>query len=67
MCSIHTDAMITDAAINDRRTNKGRRKDGRKKTSLEKYLPLTLLQWFERVVQGLHVRGCWRPNINFIF
>ena len=21
---------------------------------------------FERVVQGLHVRGCWRPNINFI-
>ena len=22
---------------------------------------------FERVVQGLHVRGCWRPNINFIF
>ena len=22
---------------------------------------------FERIVQGLHVRGCWRPNINFIF
>ena len=31
------------------------------------YLPLTLLQGFERVVEGLHVRGCWRPNINFIF
>ena len=30
-------------------------------------LPLTLLQGFERVVQGLHVRWCWRPNINFIF
>ena len=30
-------------------------------------LPLTLLQRFERVVQGLHVRGCWRRNINFIF
>ena len=30
-------------------------------------LPLTLLQGFERVVQGLHVRGCWWPNINFIF
>ena len=30
-------------------------------------LPLTLLQGFERVVQGLHVRGCWRPNLNFIF
>ena len=38
-----------------------------KKTSLEKYSPLTLLQGFERVVEGLHVRGCWRPNINFIF
>ena len=22
---------------------------------------------FERVVQCLHVRGCWRPNKNFIF
>ena len=39
----------------------------RKKTSLQLYSPLTLLQGFERVVQGLHVRGCWRPNINFIF
>ena len=37
------------------------------KTSLTTYLPLNLLQGFERVVQGLHVRGCWRPNINFIF
>ena len=37
------------------------------RTSLEKYSPLTLLQGFERVIQGLHVRGCWRPNINFIF
>ena len=42
-------------------------KKGRRKTSLQLYLPLTLLQGFERVVQGLHVRGCWRPNINFIF
>ena len=30
-------------------------------------LPLILLQGFERVVHGLYVRGCWRPNINFIF
>ena len=44
-----------------------RRKKRRKKTSLQLYLPLILLQGFERVVQGLHVRGCWRPNINFIF
>ena len=34
---------------------------------LFKYSPLTLLQGFERVVEGLHVRGCWRPNVNFIF
>ena len=57
--------MITDTVINDarRKTQEGRRK----KTSLEKYSPLTLLQGFERVVQGLHVTGGWRPNINFIF
>ena len=62
---IHTDAMITDAVINNarRKTHEWRRR----KTSLQIYLPLTLLQGFEMVVQGLHVRGCWRPNINFIF
>ena len=38
-----------------------------KKTSFQIYSPLTLLQGFERVVEGLHVRGCWRPNVNFIF
>ena len=41
-----------------------RTQEGRRKTSLQIYLPLTLLQGFERVVQGLHVRGSWRPNIN---
>ena len=57
----HNDTIIeTDAR---RKTQEGRRK----KTSLTIYLPLTLLQGFERVVQGLHVRGCWRLNINFIF
>ena len=56
----------TDAWINDARTIK-MQEGRRKKTSLEKYSPLTLLQGFERVVEGLHVRGCWRPNINFIF
>ena len=39
----------------------------RRKTSLTKYLPLTLLQGFERVVQGLRVRVNWRPNITEIF
>ena len=57
---IHTDAMITDARIKDawRKTQKD---------FFNNILPLTLLQGFERVVQGLHVRGCWRPSINFIF
>ena len=36
----------------------------RRKTSLTKYLPLTLLQGFEKVIQGLRVRGSWRSNIN---
>ena len=52
---IHSDTTI--------KTQEGKRK----KTSLQLYLPLNLLLGFERVVQGLHVRGCWRPNINFIF
>ena len=43
-----------------RRSNKRRRK-----TSLTKYLPLTLLLGFEKVVQGFRVRGSWRPNRNF--
>ena len=43
-----------------RRSNKFRRK-----TSLTKFVPLTLLQGFERVVQALRVRGSWRSNINF--
>ena len=42
-------------------------KDAKRKTQEDFFnniLPLTLLQRFERVVQGLHVRGSWRPNIN---
>ena len=53
--------------IKDRRRNEGRMIRRRKKTSLEKYLPLTLLQGFERVVEGLRVRGYRRSNLNFIF
>ena len=36
----------------------------RRKTSLTKYLPLTLLQGFKKVVWGFTVRGSWRPNIT---
>ena len=42
-------------------------KDAVRKTQEDffiKMLPLTLLQGFETVVQGLHLRGSWRPNIN---
>ena len=56
--SYHNDSIIikTDAR---RKTQEWRTHEGRrKKTSLTTYLPLTLLQRFERVVQGLHVRGC---------
>ena len=31
------------------------------------FVPLTLFVRFERVVQGLLVRGCWRPNRTEIF
>ena len=34
------------------------------KSSLKIYVPLTLLQGFEKVIQGLRVRGGWRPNRN---
>ena len=47
----------------------GRNNTGRKTQEdfFNNILPLTLLQGFERVVQGLHVRGSWRPNINCNF
>ena len=71
ICWIHTDAMITDARRKtqwQRRNDKQKQdKDRRRKTSLTKYLPLTLFVSFERVVQSLHVRGSWRPNITEIF
>ena len=31
---------------------------------LEICVPLTLFVTFERITQGLHVRGSWRPNRN---
>ena len=63
---IHTDAMITDAWS----TTDARIKDAWWKTQEDFFtnsLPLTLLQGLKRVTQSLHVRGCWRLNINFIF
>ena len=41
-----------------RKTHEERKQEGRRrKTSLQLYLPLTLLQGFERLFKGLHVRG----------
>ena len=57
---INTVAMITDAVI----------KDAGRKTQEDFFTIIFTSQFivrFERVVQGLHVRGCWRTNINFIF
>ena len=59
---IHTYAMITEAGINDA----GRKEDAGR-LLYKNILSLVLLQGFERVVQGLHVRGSWRPNINCNF
>ena len=54
---LYPDLLIHSAL--QRHNIKGRRmKKGSRKTSLQLYLPLTLLQDFERVVQGLHMRGC---------
>ena len=64
ICRIINDSIIkTHAERRKRKTQEGKRM----KTSLQKYSPLTLLQGSERVVEGLHVRGCRRPNVNFIF
>ena len=62
---IHNDTTITTHAVIMTKTQEERRSNKRhRKTSLQIYLPLTLLQGFERVVQRLPVRGSWRPNIN---
>ena len=50
-----------------RRNDKRRWKEDAGRLLYKKYLPLTLLQGFERFIQGLRVRGSWRPNITEIF
>ena len=63
----HNDSIIGKTNTH-RKTHEERKQEGRhRKNSLQIYLPLTLLQGFERVVQGLHVRGCWRLNITSYF
>ena len=65
ICWIHTDAINKDARIMIKK--EAVINDAGRKTQEDFFnniLPLPLLQGFERVVQGLHVRGSWRPNIN---
>ena len=57
---VNTDTMINDAS---RKTQEERTQED----FFTNILPLTLLQGLKRVTQSLHVRGCWRLNINFIF
>ena len=42
-------------------------KDARRKTQEDFFNNIFTSHFIARVVQGLHVRGSWRPNINFIF
>ena len=58
---IHTDTMITDAVINDARS---------KEDAGRLLYKIYTSHFIARVRKGcsrLHVRGYWRPNINFIF
>ena len=51
----------------NRRKNKGRRKEDTGRL-LYNYIYLSLYcKGSKGLFKGLHVRGCWRPNINFIF
>ena len=51
---------ITDAVINDARRIMIKMQED----FFNNILPLILLQGFKRVIQGLQVRGSWRPNID---
>ena len=49
-----------------RNDNRRRKEDARR--LLYKYIHLSLYcKGSKGLFKGLHVRGCWRPNINFIF
>ena len=59
---IHSDTMI--------KTQEGKRSDNdrrRKEDARRLLCKIYTSHFIARVVQGLLVRGCWRPNINFIF
>ena len=55
---IHSDTTI--------KTHEGKRRNEDTGRKTQEGL-FTYILYLERVVQGLHVRGCWGLNINFIF
>ena len=67
ICWIHTDPIIIKTHDDKvARTNDARKEDAGRLLYKIFYLS-SLFVSFERVVQSLHVRGSWRPNITEIF
>ena len=62
-CHIHVHAEIYIYMLDTYRRNEQQTQED----FFNKYLPLTLLQGFEKVVWSFTVRGSWRPNITEIF
>ena len=60
---IETDSWINDAGMKDAARRIKMQEGRHKKTSLG-HIYLSL---YCKGSKGWHVRGCWRPNINFIF
>ena len=67
ICWIHTDPIIIKTHDDKvARTNDARKEDAGRLLYKIFYLS-SLFVSFERVVQSLHVRGSWRPNITEVF
>ena len=67
---LHTCTYICRIIHNDTttKTHEGRRRKEHTRRLLFKYIYLSLYcKGLKGLFKGLHVRGCWRPNINFIF
>ena len=68
ICWINTDAIIIKTPDdNDTGTNDACRKEDAGRLLHKIFYLSSLFVSFERVVQSLHVRGSWKPNITEIF
>ena len=65
----HNDSIIkTHAERRKRKTQEETTQDKDAGRLLFKYIYLSLYcRGLKALFKGLHVRGCWRPNVNFIF